>query len=103
MDKVTELQERIAQLKKQLSHEAEVIADSQYADGQAYYDCRRQFVRIREELFAAERELTALTVHTCHMPEHVATQRLRAKMEEARKLRLAEAMRQLELRFGGEE
>lgn len=101
MDKVEQLQARIAELKVQLAAEADALAYIEYADGQAYYDERRRFTQIREELFAAERELRALTVHTCHIPQYVSAQRLREKLDAARTARLAGAMAEIEKRFGG--
>lgn len=101
MNRIEELQERIRELKLQLCAEADAMTDAQYADGQAYYDERRRFTRIREELFAAERELTALTVHTCYIPQWIAAERLRVKLDAARKARVDAALKQLEERLGG--
>ena len=101
MDKVTRLETRIKELKQQLATEADALAYIDYADGQAYYDERRRFTVIREELFRLERELWALTVHTCHMPQHVATERLRAKLEASKQARLQKVIQQIEATFGG--
>lgn len=101
MKRVVELEERIRELKVLLAREADAMAYAQYADGQAYYNERQRFVTIREELFAKERELAALTVHTCHMPQWIAAERLRVKVDAARKARVDAAFKQLEERFGG--
>ena len=101
MERVAQIEARISELKIQLAAEADALAYVDYADGQAYYEERRRFTQIREELFAAERELRALTVHTCHIPQEIASQRLREKMEIARRARLEVALAKIEQIFGG--
>jgi arginine utilization protein RocB len=101
MDKVVSLEARIKELKQQLDAEASALAYIQYADGQAYYEERRRFTVIREELFRLERELRALTVHTCYIPQYIATERLRAKLETAKQARIQAALKQIEASFGG--
>lgn len=101
MDRVAELEVRIKELKKQLDREAEALAHIEYADGQVYYEERRRFTVVREELFRLERELRALTVHTCYIPEYIATERLRAKLEAAKQARIQVALKQIEASFGG--
>ena len=100
MNQIEKIEARIAELKILLAHEADQLESIQYADGQAYYEERRRFVTVREELFSLQGKLRSLTIHTCTMPEHIATQRAREKMEAGRKARIAKAIEQMESLFG---
>ena len=84
MSIVAELETKIAQLSAQLESLAE---DMRYADGPAYSQDKQRFTAVREELFEAQAQLRALTVHSVEMPEYVRMERTRERLEEARKER----------------
>lgn len=85
MSIVAELETKIAQLSAQLESLAD---DLQYADHPGYSQAKQRFISVREELFEAQAQLRALTVHSVEMPEYVRMERTRERIERQRKARI---------------
>lgn len=99
MNRIEELEARIAQLNARLYREQDPHAA--YADGPAYYELQRKQNAIQHELSACYSALHALTVHTVVIPLWIIAAREREANEAARKARVAAAMAKMNKQFGG--